>query len=118
MTRSLAARGALARRDTTEAMRLLAETLAQAVSGEQGMLLWRDAAARGPERLLYAQLLAARREFTRAMDVADVFDSPAAQSYVAFVPASLQLRAAMADSAHDGARSAAYRRRLLALSRH
>ena len=61
-------------------------------------LLWRDAEGRGPERLALAQALMKRREFRRVLDVADAFDSPATQSYVAYLPASLAIRAAAADS--------------------
>ena len=69
------------------------------VSGE---LLWRDAEGRGPERLALARALMQRREFKRAIDVADVFDSPASQSLCRVSADQPALRAAAADSLDDG----------------
>jgi hypothetical protein len=60
-------------------------------------------------------VLFARGQYRQAMDVADVFDSPANQSYVAYLPASLALRVAAADSVGDVGRRATYRARIAAL---
>ena len=73
---------------------------------------------RGPERLAYARLLAARRNYGGALGVADVLDSPASQSFVLYLAASLALRASIADSANMSALAGAYRQRLAALKTH
>ena len=106
------ARARLVRADTG-AVTALAALLAKPIPSGSA-LLWRDAEGRAPERLALAQTLMKRREFQRALDVADAFDSPATQSYVAYLPVSLALRAAAADSLAIPARLS-YRARLEAL---
>ena len=96
------ARLLLIRGDSAATIARLSDVLSTPASAANGNLVWTESLGRAPERLLYAQLLGARRDFRRAIDVADVFDSPASQSYVAYLPASLSLRAAMADSANLG----------------
>ena len=114
LARATAARAVLARGDTAAALAAFAALLAEPVPSG-GTLIWTNAAPRGAERLAYAQLLLARRDFRRARDVADVFDAAAPQSYVAYLRPSLVLRAAAADSLGDRARAARYRSRLAAL---
>jgi tetratricopeptide (TPR) repeat protein len=115
MARSAAAWAALARRDSSAARAGFAALLAEPVPSG-GELIWTLWAPRGGERLAYARLLADRREFRRAVDVADVFDSPTAQSAVAYLRASLQLRAAAADSLRDARAAERYRARLASLA--
>ena len=114
MARATAARAALVGGDTAAAIAALTAVLSSPVPSGSA-LIWRDAEGRGPERLALARLLFARREYRQAMDVADVFDSPANQSYVAYLPASLALREAAADSLGDVGKRAAYRARRAAL---
>ncbi len=102
----------LARRDTAAALRELAAALAAPTPNASGNLLWTESLGRGPERLIYSKVLMARRDFRRALDIADTFDSQASQSYVAFLPASLALRAQAADSAGLHPLADLYRRRL------
>jgi tRNA A-37 threonylcarbamoyl transferase component Bud32/tetratricopeptide (TPR) repeat protein len=116
MADGTAARALLVRGDTAGAIAALTRILATPVPSGSS-LGWRDQEARGAERLALARALLARREFERAIQVANVFDSPANQGYVAYLPASLTVRAAAADSISDGARRAAFRSRLAALRR-
>jgi hypothetical protein len=115
MAQATAARASLARRDTATAMRQLFAVLAVPVPSG-GSLLWTEVPARAPERLTLARLLVARGEFQRAIDVAGAFDDAASQSYAAYVPASLALRAAAADSLGGQPLAQPYRTRLAALS--
>ena len=110
------ARARAARGDTAGAIAALTAVLSRPVPSGAS-LIWGDAEGRGPERLALARLLFAKREYQRAIDVADVFDSAANQSYVAYLPVSLALRAAAADSLHDVASLAMYRSRIAALGR-
>jgi hypothetical protein len=111
MAQATAARARLIRRDTS-GVSALTGILATPID-RAGDLLWRDAEGRGPDRLALVRALMARGQFKQAMDVANVFDSPASQSYVAYLPLSLTLRAAAADSMGSGGSS--YRLRLDAL---
>jgi serine/threonine-protein kinase len=111
MAQATAARARLARGDTA-AIRALTGVLATPVDRASD-LLWREQEGRGPERLALARALIARRQFQRAIDIANVFDSPASQSFVAYLPVSLKLRAAAADSLGFGGQ--AFRLRLDAL---
>ncbi|HEY6830724.1 MAG TPA: hypothetical protein VI259_27945, partial [Gemmatimonadaceae bacterium] len=100
------------------ALRELAAALDAPTPNASGNLIWTESLGRGPERLAYSRLLMARRDFRRAIEVADTFDSPASQSYVAYLPASLALRAQAADSAGASALASVYRRRLDGLTSH
>ena len=116
LSRATRAKVAIARRDTATALAELRGVLESPASSAGGNLLWTESPGRGPERLAYARLLVARHDYGAALGVADMFDSPASQSYVAYLPASLALRASIADSLHSSALAAWYRRRLQALS--
>jgi serine/threonine-protein kinase len=116
MAEATAARAALARTDTISALEALRAVLAIPVPSGAA-LIWRDAEGRGPERLALARALLARGDYAQAIGVAEVFDSPANQSFVAYLPASLAVRAAAADSLHDVASQAAYRSRIAALGK-
>jgi hypothetical protein len=111
LARATAAHATLARGDSAAAVAGFAAVLAAPAPGGSE-LTWAAAAPHPAERLAYARLLLARRRFADAAAVADVFDSPAAQGYVPYLPASLALRAAAAESLGDPARAARYRRRL------
>ncbi len=101
--------------DTAAALETFMRVLASPSRNAAGTLVWTERLGRGPERLRSAQLWARRRDFRRALAVADVFDSPASQSFVAYLPASLELRAALADSAGMSSSASWYRGRLQAL---
>ena len=111
----VARRHAIARDVRRCALHALRDVLREPADNAAGELVWKESLARGPERLAYARLLFARRDFQQAIEVADTFDSPGSQSYVAFLPASLELRAAAADSANLRALGDWYRGRLRAL---
>jgi hypothetical protein len=110
MAATTTARARLAHRDTA-AVTALTNVLAMPVPGG-AELFWRDAEGRGADRLALVRALMARQQFERAMDVADVFDSPATQTYVGYLAESLTLRAAAAESVDYPARRLAYRQRL------
>ena len=114
MAQATAARAALARGELAPATTALEAVLATPVASG-GELLWRDAEGRGPERLALTRGLMRQRQFRRAIDVADVFDSPATQTYVAYLPASLEVRAAAADSLGDASIVPRYRARIASL---
>ena len=69
------------------------------------------------ERLALARALMSQRQFARAIAVADGFDSPATQTYVAYLAESLMLRAAASESIGLAPGRLAYRARLDALRR-
>jgi len=112
MAQATAARLQLARGDSA-GIRALTGILATPIDRPSD-LLWLDAEGRGPERLALVKALIRQRQFQRAIDVADVFDSPGTQSYVAYLPISLELRAVAAESLGNGGQLK-YRRRLEAL---
>ncbi|HUQ79506.1 MAG TPA: serine/threonine-protein kinase, partial [Gemmatimonadaceae bacterium] len=114
MAQATAARAQLARGDSA-AIAALTGVLATPIDRPSD-LLWLDAEGRGPERLALVRALIRQRQFQRAIDVADVFDSPGTQTYVPYLPISLTLRADAADSLRNG-QQFAYRQRLAALSK-
>jgi hypothetical protein len=115
IARSVAAWAALARGDSSRALADFAAVLARPVpSGSE--LTWTHWAPRDAERLAYARLLAARRDFRRAIEVANVFDSPTAQGAVPYVRPSLVLRAEAADALGDGVGAQRFRARLATLT--
>ncbi len=69
------------------------------------------------ERLRQAELLFATGRFEEAIDVASVFDSPAAVVFVPFVPASLAIRHAAAQGAGLSREERRFRERLEGLGR-
>jgi tRNA A-37 threonylcarbamoyl transferase component Bud32/TolB-like protein len=80
-------------------------------------LQWDITVSRGLERLTLARLLLARGRAQEAWHVANVFDSPVPMVYVAFLPASLELRATAARMVGDVASERQFRSRLAAFSR-
>ena len=118
LARATTAKLAVMRRDSLGARKELKAVLESPAANTAGNLLWLESSGRGPERLAYARLLAAKRDFRGALDVADVFDSPASQSFVLYLPASLALRASIADSANMSMLGTVYRQRLAALKTH
>ncbi|MFL5494529.1 MAG: protein kinase domain-containing protein [Gemmatimonadales bacterium] len=110
--RAMTAHGALALADTGRAIELLTAALSDPVRGDE--LEWDPAAPRGQERLQLAQLLMARGEPQRALEVATVFDSALPIVYALYLPASLRLRAEAAAALGNAALRRHYEHRLAA----
>jgi serine/threonine protein kinase len=111
---SVAAHAALARGDTASAVSLFRAVLSRPVPGEY--LNWDVASPRGIDRLRLAQILAARREFEGAIQVANAFESAWPSVYLLYLPASLRLRADAAAAMGDQVLAARFRVRLDALA--
>lgn len=111
--KSAVAFATLARGDTARAMALLHAIVSAPVPG--GDLVWDLTAPRGMERLVLARLLAARGDYRKAIDVANVFDAAWPSIHLLYVPASLELRAASAAALGDKALESGFRGRLAAL---
>jgi serine/threonine-protein kinase len=109
-----AARLAVLRGDTAAAIRLLEQLRPASALGDLTWDLWEAAAV---ERLLLAQLLLATGDFAKAIEVAELFDSPRSQIHLLYLPASLQIRLRAAAGLGQSARRDRYRDRLLALGR-
>jgi tetratricopeptide (TPR) repeat protein len=90
MARSIRAHIALARGDSTDALRRFEELVPPLVAGDE--LSWDEFAPLGLERLALARLLVAHGRYAEAIRVADAFDSPAPHIYALFVEPSLRLR--------------------------
>jgi hypothetical protein len=110
---SLQARGALARGDSAGALRIL-QTLSPNANSHQA-LTWTPWESLGHERLLLARLLLARRQHWEALYVTSGFDSPVPIAYLMYLPASLQIRAELANRIGMGRLASASRHRLAAL---
>jgi serine/threonine-protein kinase len=114
LARSARAQATLAEGDTALAFTLLDSLLRQPLPpGEP--IDWNIALPRALERLAFARLLLARREYSRAIAVADVFDSPAPSIYLLYVPESLRLRAQAASAMGDASLHGVYLARLARL---
>ncbi len=105
----------LARGDSAGAESLLERVMAAPLTTEN--LQWDITASRGRERLTLARLLLARGRAQEAWNLANVFDSPVSMVYVAFLPASLELRATAARMVGDVASERQFRSRLAAFKR-
>ncbi|MEX2181572.1 MAG: serine/threonine-protein kinase [Gemmatimonadaceae bacterium] len=111
---AVAARVPLVQGDTAEAIRRL-EALRPTARRDQ--LTYDFFEPLAVERMLLAELLMARGEYQRALDVAAVFDHPEPSLFVNFLPRSLAVRASAADSLQRRAQAAAYRLQLRQLTR-
>jgi serine/threonine protein kinase/tetratricopeptide (TPR) repeat protein len=110
LAESLKAFNALSRGDTALALKTFQDLVAAPVPG--GEIVWDIAAPRGLERLTLARLLAARGDYRKAIDIANVFDASWPSIYLLYVPASLQLRADAARALQDNALATRFRSRL------
>jgi tetratricopeptide (TPR) repeat protein len=113
LARSMAALTTLAAGDSARALIQLKALVDEPVPGAD--LAWDLAAPRGAERLTLARLLAAKKDYRKAIDVANVFDASWPVIYLLYLPPSLELRAAAAQSAGDSDLAARFRSRLDAL---
>ncbi len=104
---------AVARADTTAALRLFGTVLSEGLPGD--VITWDLVAPRGSERLRLARLLMSRGEFQRALDVASVFDSAWPLTYTLYLPESLRLRAEAATALGDRELESRFLARLAAL---
>lgn len=109
-----AAHAALARADTSRAIELLRGLRATARRDSLSYDLFEPLAI---ERLRLAELLMARRDFRGALVAASAFDHQEPIAFLPFLPRSLQLRAAAADSTLQPQLGDRYRRRLAAMTR-
>lgn len=108
------ARLALLRGDTTTALRILGALHPAGGVGDETWNVWDSAAS---ERLLLAQVLLARGDARRAMEVAELFDSPRTQIHMLYLAPSLLVRAVAAGRLRMTADSLRVAGRLRALSR-
>jgi len=113
LARSVEARVALARGDTSNALALLNDVVPPVAPGDA--LAWDEALSGGADRLEYAQLLSSRGDHRRAIDVANVLDSPGPFSYPLYLVPSLQVRLDAAVALGDRALTSRFRTRLDAL---
>jgi len=113
LARSVTAHATLAAGDSVRALALFGAVVRENVPGPD--MVWNLAASRGPDRLALAQLLSARGNFQKAIDVANVFDSSWPLIYILYYPASLEVRAMAADGLKDESMAGNYRKRLAAL---
>jgi hypothetical protein len=108
----MAARLALLRADTAEAVAILSTLTPRGSMGEIG---WEWMAPLAEERLLLAQLLLATRRYADALAVAGVLDATQAMSYALYLPDGLEVRARAAHALGRRALEAELRERLTAL---
>ena len=113
MARSAAAFATLARGDSAKALSMLEAIVGEPVSSDD--IVWDLVAPRGIERLTLARLLAAKGDYRKAVDVANVFDTAWPSIYLLYVPASLELRARAAAALSDNGMATRFRERLAAL---
>jgi tetratricopeptide (TPR) repeat protein len=113
LAKSMAAFSTLARGDSASAMKMFDSIVGDPVPGAE--IVWDVAAPRGMERLTLARMLVKRRDYRKAIDVANVFDTAWPSVYLLYVPASLELRAEAAAAIPDGAMASRFRSRLAAL---
>ncbi len=113
MAQSLEAHIALQRGDTTEAVARFLRLLASPRLPSE--IEWDEALPMAAERMALSRVMLARREFREALEVLEVFDARASV-HLLYLPESLRLRAAAADSLGEAAKAATFRTRLTALA--
>jgi tetratricopeptide (TPR) repeat protein len=111
--RSLEAHIALAAGDTAGAFEGFRSLVPAIAPGDA--LAYDEVEPLAAERLEYARLLLARGEHRRAIEVADVLDSPWPRVHALYLVPSLELRIRAAAAAGDGYLGSRYRDRLEAL---
>jgi hypothetical protein len=114
LARSMAAHVALARGDSTEALRGFEALIASAAPVAE--LTWNEAASTGFDRVALGRLLIARKDPERAIRVLDVLDSALPAVFPLYLKTSLTLRAEAATALGKPTLAAAFRARVAALS--
>jgi serine/threonine protein kinase/tetratricopeptide (TPR) repeat protein len=114
LARGVGARLRLLQRDTSAAITILRDLVPSAPRSE---LPWVPAESMGGERLLLAELLLAREQYSQALAVASWLEAPEPVVYPLYLRKSLELRARAAEAMQQPASAAAYRRRLADLTR-
>jgi len=104
----------LSRGDSSDAEALLYRVLSASLATEN--LQWDITSSRGFQRLTLARLLLARGRAQDAWDIANVFDAPVSMAYVAFLPASLELRVQAAKQLGDLTAERTFRTRLASIT--
>jgi hypothetical protein len=99
--------------DSARALAMFKSLVDEPVPGAD--LAWDLVAPRGPERLMLARLLVAKKDYRKAIDVANVFDASWPAIYLLYTAPSLELRADAAAAAGDSDMSSRFRQRLSAL---
>ncbi|MDQ6611541.1 MAG: hypothetical protein M3Y64_03835, partial [Gemmatimonadota bacterium] len=107
---ALQAHIAMARHDTTDAIRRLQALLK--LPALKDSVSWEEAGSLGLERLTLGRLLMARHEYASARDVLRVLDSAAPANFPLYAPLALQLRIDAATALGDEAEVQALRKRL------
>lgn len=110
MARSMDAFATLAQGDTARAFGLFKQVIDEPVPGAD--LAWDVAAPRGGERLMLARLMVRKKDFRKAIDVANVFDASWPAIYLLYTPQSLELRADAAAAAGETEMESRFRQRL------
>jgi len=110
MARSMAAFATLAQGDTTKAFGLFKALIDEPVPGAD--IAWDVAAPRGGERLTLARLMVQKKDYRKAIDVANVFDASWPAIYLLYTPQSLELRADAAAAAGETEMASRFRQRL------
>ncbi|MEO5902514.1 MAG: serine/threonine-protein kinase [Gemmatimonadaceae bacterium] len=113
MAGSMAAFATLAEGDTARAFNLFKALIDEPVPGAD--LAWDVAAPRGGERLTLARLMVQKKDYRKAIDVANVFDASWPAIYLLYTPQSLELRADAAAAAGDTEMASKFRQRLATL---
>ena len=113
LARSIAAFATFAAGDTTKALQLFKSVVDEPAPGAD--LAWDVAEPRGGERLMLARLLVAKKDYRKAIDVANVLDAAWPSIYLLYVPQSLELRADAAAAAGDKVLESRFRSRLTRL---
>lgn len=110
---SVLAHVALARADTVRAIDLLTSLVGFPLPADDAQ--WDESAVMADERLLLAGLHLARGDATRALGIADVFDSTQPAVFLMYLVPSLELRIRAAQALGDDRLAARYRARLAAM---
>jgi len=114
LSNSLRARLALAEGDTAAALPILESLVPTAAPGDT--LRYSEGWPMGAERLELARILNVQGEHRRAIQIADVLDSPWPSIHNLYLRPGLELRAAAAAALGDAGLERRYRRRLDALA--
>jgi len=103
------ARLSLLRGDSTRAIEQL---MTLRPSGRRSDITWKPWESLGAERMMLAELLFARGDARRAIDIATLIDAPEPVAYLYWLRSSLRLRVRAAEQLHNTRLAESYRARL------